>query len=162
MISARCIRTGVAAAWLCASGSVFLAFGEQVSVSVPGSVYFQVVNVSTSTAASPYPVTVSFQSASLTSGRSLRISVKAVAAGFSLVQGSAIPGDRVTWTTSGASGGTGFSGALSNLTFATVYQSTANPTTGSVSLSFILQSPGSNLKAGSRMLALEWRFESVP
>lgn len=133
--------------------------GEQVTALVPGAVSFRVTDVSATTVAGP--VSVSFSAASLGSGKCLRIKVRAGAASFSAPTGTAIASSAVTWTASGASGGSGFAGTLSPGSYTTVYQSVSNPVSGSVTLSFRLAPPGGGVKAIDQSLGLEWLLESV-
>jgi hypothetical protein len=138
------------------------AAAESVQVSVPGSVTFWVNDVSASSEGSPGAATVSFESASLNSGRSLRISVRATSSTLTAPSGTPIPVSSITWTVTGVAGGTGSSGTLNSSDFTQVFVSSANPTSGAVELRWTLAQPGSGIRAGNHSLALEWRFESVP
>src|SRR4051812_5890240 len=85
---------------------------DTVRVTVPASLTFSVGNVSSNTTASPDPSSVTFLNAALNSGRVLRISVRALSTVLSGPGGTAIPISRVSWTISGAAGGSGSAGAL--------------------------------------------------
>lgn len=148
--------------WLVTLGLMAVAgrlAGEQVTVLVPSSVSFYVSDVSAPTSAGS--VNVSFSGASLGAGKALRIGVRASGASLSTPAGAAIGTSSITWTTTGASGGSGSGGTLNAGSFSTVFQSVGNPTSGSVSLSFRLAPPGAGVKAVEQSLALEWLFESV-
>lgn len=133
--------------------------GEQVAILAPASVTFHVTDVSATTGSGT--VSVSYSGASLGAGKVLRVSVRAGAASFSTPAGAAISSGGVTWTASGASGGSGFSGTLSAGSHCTVYQSNPNPASGGFSLTFRLAPPGGGVKAVEQSLTLEWLFESV-
>lgn len=133
--------------------------GEQVTVMVPNSISFQVSDVSATSVGGS--VSVSFSAASLASGKALRIGVRAGAQSFSTSAGAAIAASAVTWTVSGASGGSGFNGTLSSGSYARVYQSASNPGSGGVTVTFRLAAPGGGVKAVEQSLGLEWLFESV-
>ena len=133
---------------------------EQVTVKVPASVIFTIHNISASTTGSP-TATVTFSSASLTSGHKLQIAVKAAASNFTKSWGTAIAANKVSWTTSGASGGTGSSGTLSSSAYTTAFLSNQNPTSGSITLTFTLAAPGSGTEAGTDTLQLTWQFSSI-
>ena len=135
---------------------------ETVSVSLPPFVSFNVVNVSQSSTAGPSTVTVDFSNAQLNPGMSLSVSLIAASTTFNPPSGNAIPVSKVTWTTSGAGGGTGYSGTLSGSAYTEVFRSFANPTSGSVDIGFRLDATGSAIRAGDHNLTLRWKFESVP
>ena len=90
-----------------------------------------------------------------------RIAVKAATANFSTSYGTAIAANKVSWTTSGVSGGSGSSGTLSSSSWTQVFLSNTNPSSGSITLRFTLAAPGSGTKAGLESLGLSWRFSSV-
>jgi len=137
------------------------AGAESVNISMPASVLFFVTDVGMSTTGSPNPTTVSFESAQLDSGKALKISVQADAASFTPPSGMAIPALNVSWTTSGAVGGTGSNGTLNASSYNQVYQSFADPSTGSVNITWTLASPGSGIRAGDHTLTVRWKLESV-
>ena len=137
------------------------AGAESVNVSLPASVSFFVANVSASTTGSPDPTAISFDSADLVLGNRLRISVQADAADFNPPTGTAIPASKVSWTTSGAVGGTGSNGTLSSSSYSQVYQSNPSPSFGSVNVIWELAAPGSGIRAGDHTLTVRWKLESV-
>ena len=137
------------------------AGAESVNVSLPASVSFFVANVSASTTGSPDPTAISFDSADLVLGNRLRISVQADAADFTPPAGTAIPASKVSWTTSGAVGGTGSNGTLSSSSYSQVYQSNPSPSFGSVNVVWDLAAPGSGIRAGDHTLTVRWKLESV-
>ena len=135
--------------------------GETAVVSVPASVTFTVTNVNGSTDATEFDV--SFASAVLTTGHKLRIGVQATSTDFAPpIAGAAIPASRVTWAVRAAGAGTGYNGTLSGSGYVMAYQSNAGATSGDVHLIFSLAAPGSQIRAGTHTIYLQWRFESVP
>jgi len=133
---------------------------ETVTITVPTSVTFYVFDVGSSTAADE-STPISFSDASLTAGRSLRISVKAEAADFTPPGGDGIPASNVSWTTSGAVGGSGSNGQLSSDSYTQVFQSAPSPLAGGVDLSWTLSAPGADIHAGNHTLVIRWKIESV-
>lgn len=140
-----------------------LASAESVDISVPSSIGFYVTDVTTPTTGSPNPTAVSFSNASLDLGKSLRISIKADTTDFATPSGggTAIPAAYVSWTTSGAVGGTGFNGSLNYLTFSDVFQSVANPLSGTVDMSWRLAPLPAGIRAGNHTLSITWKLESI-
>ena len=134
---------------------------ESVSVVSPAFITLNVSDISQTSSASPSSVTVSFSSASLNPGMSLSISVMADASSFTPPSGSSIPASKVSWTTAGASGGSGYSGALSSASYTEVFRSSSDPSSGSVDITFTLDSVSPGLYAGDHDLNLIWKFESV-
>jgi hypothetical protein len=139
-----------------------LSAQETVAITLPSSMYFSVVNVTTNTVASTNPSLIRFEQANLTSGRSLRISVRVTAPNLTPPSGQSIPATNLSWTTAGAFGGAGFSGTVNSSSFTTVYQSNPSPSFGGVDLNWTLSSPGIFLRAGVHAINLEWKIESVP
>ena len=137
------------------------AHSESVDITLPATVSFNVRDVTATTTGSPNPTTISFIDAQLTSGKAFRISVKADAIGFTPPSGAAIPASYVSWTTSGAAGGSGSNGTLSFDTYNQVYQSNINPVTGSVDISWNLAAADTGVHAGEHILTLRWKLESV-
>lgn len=134
---------------------------ETVDISLPPSVTFWVDNVSVSTTGSPNPTTATFSNADLTTGRALRIGVKAEATNFSPPSGTAIAASKVSWTMSNAQGGAGFNGSLSATSYTQLFQSNTSPTSGGVDLTWKLEPPGPGIRAGNHSLTLRWKLESV-
>ena len=133
---------------------------ESVQISVPASVWFQVANVTTSTAGTNF--TITYQNASVLAGRVLRISVRAAAGSLTPPSGSSIPATNVAWVATGSTGGVGLGGTLSEAVFTPVFQSNLLPASGGVTLSWTLSAPGSTgMRAGMHSLALEWKVESL-
>lgn len=138
------------------------ARGENAQVMVPATVYFDVQNLAAPTGSTSNPVVVSFQAAQLESGRVLKVSLRPAASQFSGPGGTGIAASRVRWTIQGASNGTGFAGTANPDSFVTVFRSSVQASSGSVSLNFTLDAPGPGVRADAHTLALEWRFESEP
>jgi hypothetical protein len=137
------------------------AFAESVNITLPSTVAFNVTNVTLNTGGGTSAI--SYTSASLTLTHRLRIRIRADAAQFTPPAGaSTIPAANVSWTTSGASGGTGYSGTLTAASFTRVFLSNPSPTTGSVNVTWTLSAPGASIRAGSHRLTAHWRVESVP
>jgi hypothetical protein len=133
---------------------------ETVAVSLPSSVVFMVVDVGSGTVSGT--TTVSFQDAALLSGRSLLISVQSDSASFSLGGSGTIDASKVQWSASGAINGIGYSGTLSSSSYVPLFQSSASPSSGSVEIQWTLLAPGADgLRAGTHMLSLRWKLESV-
>ena len=144
---------------------LFLAFPisaqETVDIALPANVSFYVVNVNE--IVETESVTLSYIDANLNSGNYLRISIKANAANFTRPSnaGNYITASSVSWTTSNAEGGSGVNGTLSSVTYNVVYESIANPTSGSLSIVWKLAAPGAGIRAGEHTLNCTWRIESL-
>jgi hypothetical protein len=134
---------------------------ETVSISVPPAVNFFVTNVSMSTPGAPSPSTISFSNASLSSGKSLRVSVQADASAFTPPHGAGIPVSRLSWSIVGATGGTGSGGTLSATSYTLVFQSNPSPTSGHADLEWTLAAPGAGVRAGIHQLTIRWKVESI-
>lgn len=134
---------------------------ETVSISVPAAISFSVTDVSRATAGAPSSTRISISNASLNPGNALRVSVQADTSTFAAPAGSPIPASNVSWTTLGASGGTGWSGVLSSSSYALVFQSDPSPLSGHVDVGWTLAAPGSGIRAGTHDLTIRWKFESV-
>ena len=132
---------------------------EQVSVLVSPSENFTIVNTGASTPGST-SVSVIYSSAALTTGHRLKISVKASGPNFTSSKGDGIPANKVSWTVSSASGGSASAGTLSSSSWTQVFLSNTNPTSGSIALNFNLVAPGSESKAGTQTMQLDWQFSS--
>jgi hypothetical protein len=151
--------------WLCLAlapvlGSLRLgAFLGSVRVTLPATMSFAVTNVSASTVASPNPTTVSYDTAVLIPGQALRISVKADS-DFVPPSGTAIPASNVSWTTSGASQGTGINGVLSKTVYSQLFQGNVLASSGSVNVTWSLAAPGTPLRAGNHNLTMRWKLEA--
>jgi len=154
------------AVWL-AAGFLFSALGpigaDSANVTMPPSVSFTVTNVNSATTGNPDPTSASYTDAVLTSGYSLRMSIQANAADFTrpAPAGGYIQASDVTWSTSGASGGTGYPGTMSAAGYARVYQSNPDATSGSVSITWTLAAPGGQVRAGDHILTATWKTESL-
>jgi hypothetical protein len=154
-------RIGLVALGAIAIGGNAALAQEHVDFDAPVSVVFLVTDVGASTPDGSV-TTLSFSNASLTAGKKLRISVQADVSDFYIsTGGTAIAASRVSWTTSNASSGTGWGGTLSSGGYATVFESNADPTAGSVDISWQLSAPGSGTRAGDHTLTLRWKLESV-
>ena len=134
---------------------------ETVNIVLPANVSFDVVDVNEETEADS--VALSYTEANLNSGNYLRISIKADTANFARPAnaGDYIAASSVPWTTSNASGGSGFNGTLSSVTYNIVYESDGNPSSGSLSINFKLAAPGSGIRAGEHALNCTWKIESL-
>jgi hypothetical protein len=75
--------------------------------------------------------------------------------------GSSIPVSKVSWTTLGAGGGTGWNPTLSSSSFALVFQSNPATPSGHVDLVWTLTAPGSGIRAGIHQLTIRWKVESI-
>jgi hypothetical protein len=132
---------------------------ETVTVSIPAAVGFAVTNVGVTTAGSPASGTLSFLNLNATGSHVLRISVKADS-NFVPPGGTAIPASKVSWTTSGATNGTGSNGTLSTSAYGQIYQSSSGKKAGTVNVSWSLAAPGTPLRAGVHTLVVRWKLES--
>lgn len=134
---------------------------ESVTISLPATVTFTVSDVSSATVADIDPVTVQFSGAVLNPSRVLRISVIADASTLAGPGGSAMPVSAVSWTVSGAVGGSGTSGALSSSSYSRVFQSNQSAVSGGFDLSFTLAAVPGTLRAGNHTVRLRWKLEST-
>ena len=132
---------------------------ETVTISIPAAVGFAVTNVGVTTAGSPASGAVTFLGLSVAGGHVLRISVKADS-NFVPPSGTAIPASKVSWTTSGATNGTGSNGTLSTSTYGQLFQSSNGKKAGTVNVSWSLAAPGTPLRAGVHTLVVRWKLES--
>jgi hypothetical protein len=135
------------------------SFAEDVRISIPAAVGFSVTNVGVATNGTS-ATTISFNSLSVTSGRVLRVSIKADG-DFVPPGGTAIPASKVSWTTSSPTNGTGNSGTLSTSAYTQLFQSAATKKTGSVNIAWTLGAPGVPLRAGNHTLTVRWKLESI-
>lgn len=161
--SAASAAVRIAMLGITALGAAVVSAGAQetVSIAVPPAVSFSVTDVTRSTTGVPDPTRISFSMAALLPGKSLRVSVQADAANFTPPSGAGIPVAKVSWTISGASGGTGWNGALSSSSYALVFQSDPITVSGYVDLAWTLAAPGSGIRAGVHLLTVRWRVESI-
>lgn len=155
------VRIAVLAITALAATVVPAGAQETVSIAVPAAVSFAVTDVSRSTTGSPSPATISFSNASLNAGKALRVSVQADAAAFTPPNGSSIPASKVSWSTVGVAGGTGWNGTLSATSYTLVFQSGPSPTSGHADLAWTLAAPGSAVRAGLHQLTIRWKVESI-
>jgi len=135
-------------------------FAESVKITVPVAVSFAVPNVTSSAIATPNPTTVSFSALSVTTGQTLRISVKADN-DFTPPSGTAIPASNVSWVTSSPTNGTGTNGTLSKTVYGQLFQSAAKKTSGSIRVTWTLAAPGGGIRSGAHSLTLRWKLESI-
>lgn len=133
---------------------------DSVRITLPAAVSFAVTNVGNSTVGTPNPSAVSFSSLNVLATNVLRISVKADA-DFTPPSGTAIPASKISWTTSSATNGTGSNGTLSTSTYTQLFQSNLTKKSGSVNVTWTLGAPGTGIRAGSHVLTLRWKLESV-
>ena len=133
---------------------------ETARVTVPAFVQFQVTDVTTSTEALTGTTTLTYDTALLSIGHVLRISVKADG-DLTPPGGSAIPASNISWQTSAVSNGIGINGVLSKTTYTQVFHGDAGVTSGSVDLVWTLSSPGSSIRAGTHEVTLRWKIESI-
>jgi hypothetical protein len=139
---------------------IALTAQESVQISLPAIVSFEVLDVGVSTAGNPSPTTISFDNASLTPGRALRLSVKAEG-DFTPPSGTPIPASNVSWTTSNALNGVGINGMLSATAYNSVFESQVGATSGGLDVSWTLSAPGTPLHAGNHQVTLRWKLEAM-
>jgi hypothetical protein len=150
--------------WL-AVGVILLACGmtvradESVDISLPASVSFQVLDVTTSATGDPSSTTMTFNSAALTSGHALRISVKAES-DLMTFSGSTMSAANISWHTSNAANGLGIDGTLSKTAFTEVFESQVGASGGHLDISWNLSAPSTPLRAGVHQVTLRWKVES--
>jgi len=143
----------VSAGWTAESAA------DSVRISVPAAVGFAVTNVGASTIGSPSATTVSFLNLSAAGNNVLRISIKADS-NFIPPSGAAIPASKVSWTTSGATNGTGSNGVLSTSAYNQVFLSGNGKKLGGVDLHWTLAAPGTPLRAGNHSVTVRWKLEA--
>jgi hypothetical protein len=159
----RLARAAVASfvlAWL-AAGSA--GAQESVEVVLPAAVSFAVFDVAAATSGSPGPTRIELTSIQLQAGNALRVSILAEAATFTppAPGGLTIPASKISWTTSGAQGGAGTSGTLSDAAYGQVFQSTTSASSAQVDVHWTLGAIGGGVRAGWHDLTLRWKLESV-
>ena len=134
---------------------------ESVRVTLPSTVTFT-VPTNASVVGTPNPTSVSFSNAILLPGRVLRLSVTADTSTFNGPGGSSYVAGAVSWTVSGASGGTGSAGTLSNGSYSQVFQSNTLTFSGGVDMQWTFAPlAGGADYAGAHSITLRWRIESV-
>ena len=133
---------------------------DDVRITLPAFVSFDVVNVGAPTTGQPIADAVQFNSLTVPAGRVLRISVKADG-DFVPPGGPAIPASRVSWTTSGATNGVGSSGVLSTSAYGQLFQSASTRKSGNVNVTWVLAAPGTSVRAGLHRLTIRWKLESI-
>ena len=141
-----------------------LSFCDSVDIFLPVSIDFVVMDIHASTAGMPDPTTLSFSNADLSPGSSLRISLKADTENFTKPSsnGDSIPVNYVSWSTSNATNGVGYPGTLGFSSFSVVYQSVPDASSGSVDLSWTLESLDQlSIRAGAHFLSATWKVESI-
>jgi hypothetical protein len=134
---------------------------ESVTIALPTTVTFSVPDVSSATLADLAPVTVQFSGAVLNPSRVLRISIIADSSTLAGPGGSTIPVSAVSWTVSGAAGGSGTPGTLSSSSYSRVFQSTQNAVSGSFDLTFTLAPVPGTLRAGNHTVTVRWKLEAL-
>lgn len=133
-----------------------------VDITIPASVTFIVTDSNAlSVTGSPNPFTISYHSLKIPTPRRMRIQVRAESIEFTPTNGSPIPANKISWTTTSAVGGAGYNGTLSSTTYTTVYESTTTATSGSVGLTWRLSTVGTSTRAGTYTLNLRWLLESL-
>ena len=158
----KMVTTFVIALIVCLSGRAAAQLElESISVTIPSSVSFDVDDVTTATIGAPNPFTISFSSILILPLHRVKISVKANSAGFTPPSGTAIPAANVSWTITGATGGSGSSGTLSSSAFTQVYLSNTLPSSGSVGIRWSLAAPGTGIRAGNHNLTVTWKLEAL-
>ena len=153
----------LACAALCLVGALAAdlpAAVDDVRITIPAAVTFDVTNVSVPTTGSPIADTVQFNSLTVPVGRVLRISVKADG-DFVPPGGPAIPASKVSWTTSGATNGVGSSGVLSTSAYGQLFQSAAAKKSGNVDVTWLLTAPGTSVRAGLHRLTIRWKLDAI-
>jgi hypothetical protein len=137
------------------------ARADLVIISIPSSVSFNVTNVGVATAGSPTQFRISFLGLVLPLFQKFSIKVRANSANFTPPSGTGIPAANVSWTATGASGGSGVSGTLSSVTYNSVFVGNAVALLGYVDLAWSLAAPGAGIRAGNHTLTLVWKLESI-
>lgn len=159
-----CARSAalVAGILVCLAGAV-PAVAQTADVDLPAAVSFSVFDVSASSTGSPNPTRLQFTSIDIDASQVLRVNVQADAAAFTppAPGGSTIPASRVSWTTSGAQGGSGTSGTLSDTAYGQVFESATSVTSAQVDVHWTLGAIGGGVRAGFHDLTLRWKIESV-
>lgn len=164
MISGKTAYSGFAS--VCA---IFMAIAvsqsradiESVTIAMPMSVAFYVLDVSETTVGLPTPSTFTFTAAHLNTGHSMRISAKAGATTFAGPSGTQIPASNISWTVSGASGGSGVAGTLDASSYHDLFDSISNPSQGRCDITFSLAPLPSRVRAGLHSLNIIWKVESL-
>lgn len=133
---------------------------DDVRITIPVAVTFDVTNVNLPTTGRPIADTVRFNSLSVPVGRVLNISVKADS-DFVPPGGPAIPASKVSWTTSGATNGLGSSGVLSTTAYGQLFQSAPTRKNGNVDVTWVLTAPGIPVQAGLHRLTIRWKLEAI-
>jgi hypothetical protein len=152
-------------AWTCVLAALALrglglSAAETVRITLPAAISFAVTNVSVNTTGSPSPTALSFSNGTLLATHGLRISVIALS-NFVPPSGTAIPAANVSWTTSGATNGTGSNGVLSTSAYVQLYQGTKAKQSGGVNVTWTLAAPGTPLIAGKHVLTVRWKLEGA-
>ena len=133
---------------------------EQADVTVPATVTFAVVDVSSATQSTE---SASATSIVLTDGNALKISLQASAADFTAAAGGTNTwedGD-VSWNAATWTNGTGTVGTLINTSYTQVAYTSANAaSTATANLIFTLAADATVDRAGNHTLASTWKFES--
>jgi hypothetical protein len=147
--------------WL--AGSAPSLAQETVDVVLPAAVSFTVFDVSVATTGSPEPTRLEFTSIQLQAGNALRVSVQADAAAFTppAPGGSTIAASKVSWTTSGAVGGSGTPGTLSDTAYSQVFETTTAASAAQIDVHWTQAAIGGGVRSGSHDLTMRWKLESV-
>lgn len=130
-----------------------------VTVTIPSWVSFSIFDVASATTGSPNPTRVSFSDASLASGSSLVISVRAEAASFTPPSGIGIPASNVSWSPTAWTGGGAAANTLTT-DYRQVFLGHLDVTSGWVDLKWTLATPGPDIGSGTHQLTLRWKVES--
>jgi hypothetical protein len=136
---------------------------EQVTVTVPAAVNFNVTNVGTSTDSASASVTIA-NIVLATATKQVRVSVQANASSFTPPVGGATTwdADDVSWNAASWTNATGASGTLSSSAYNAVATCTADVSSCSTTgLVFTLAANGSVRRAGNHVLTVTWRFEAI-
>ncbi len=134
---------------------------ESVTIDMPVSVAFYVLDMSETTVGVPTPTTFTFTAAHLNTGHSMRISAKAGATTFAGPSGTQIPASNISWSVSGASGGSGVAGMLDASSYRDLFDSITNPSQGRCDITFKLAPLPAHVHAGMHSLNIVWKVESL-
>ena len=155
-------RAGVVIAAIAANllaGATLASAQESARVTVPAILSVDVIDVMASSAASPNPSRVSFDTANLLPTRALRISVRADG-DLAGPGGSSIAASLVSWTTSNVANGVGVNGTLSRTSYGIVFEGQPLTTSGGVDVVWTLAAPGVSVRAGNHQATLRWKIEA--
>jgi hypothetical protein len=133
---------------------------ESVNITLPTAITF-IASTTGAVTGTPSPTTITFDSAVLSPGRALRISVIADSASFTGPDGPSFPSSKVSWTVSNASGGSATAGTLSASSYTQIFQSDVLTLSGGFDVDWTLASVAGVQRGGSHTVTLRWKLEAV-